>query len=214
MSDTDLLIFTLYTIGIAFVIYKAITSVGEQVEIEFNANSIKKQLADKNLENLMEIRFEFPPKCPLDDVRDLDISIKNNSTIQTIYVEWDRSCLINLNGRSQRIVRLAPGMTYDLLNPQVFSVIAPSKTLREKVTVETVLKRNSETDLFQVGGPLIIKPRAPITLPPSFKFFLRLVVRLSDPVRGVPNEQHYFLECEFTVTRLPWTANLPWNLKR
>lgn len=214
MSDTELLILTLYTIGVAFVLYKAITSVGEQVEIGFNADSIKKQLADQNIDNLMEIRFELPPKRPLDDVRDLDISIKNNSTNQTIYVEWDRSCLVNLNGRSQRIVRLAPGMTYDLLNPQVFSVIAPSKTLREKVTVEDVLKRDSKTDLFQLDGPLIAKPRAPIPLPPSFKFFLRLVVRLSDPLRGFPLKRHYFLECEFTVTRLPWTANLPWNLKR
>lgn len=213
MSDTDSLILALYVIVVCYVLYQAFNPAGDQVEIQFDRDYLNQQLADRKLAGMIEIKFELKPVYQLAELKDLLLIITNNST-QIIYIDWDRSCLINLNKRSQRIVRIVPDMTFELLYTQALSVIAPEKNLMERFTTESVLERNKETGIYQLASGLIIKPRPPVLLPRYFNFSVMLALQFSDAATGVSLSQYHVLECKFNVNRLSLIAGILWNLQK
>ncbi|MBD1939804.1 hypothetical protein [Microcoleus sp. FACHB-68] len=217
MTEYDLLILTIYVIVVTSVLYQSINSIGEQITIKFERASFRQQLADKDIADLVEVKFDFKERYQFEELRELVINIKNNSPEYDIDVDWESCCLIGPDGQTQRIVRLTQGLTYDLFQPQVDSVIAPGKNLKEKLTSETVLKRESEIGPFKPAAPLIkrsqLKPKSGSTNPWT-SFSLRLVLRLSDPTSPEEVKPSYALYCLLSVKKLEWTYALPWYSKR
>lgn len=217
MTEYDLLILTIYVIVVTSVLYQAINSIGEQITIKFERANFKQQLAEQNIPDLVEVKFDFKERYQVEELRELEINIKNNSPNNDIYVDWESCCLIDPKGQTQRIVRLTTGLTYNLFQSQVGSVIAPGKNLKEKLTSEAVLKRESETGPFKPAAPLIkssqLKPKDGSTNPWT-SFSLRLVLRLSDPTSPDKIKPSYVLYCLLSVKKLEWTYALPWYSRR
>ncbi|MBW4680736.1 MAG: hypothetical protein KME19_11555 [Microcoleus vaginatus WJT46-NPBG5] len=217
MTEYDLLILTIYVIVVTSVLYQSINSIGEQITIKFDRVNFKQQLAVENITEMVEVKFDFKERYQLEELRELVINIKNNSPENDIDVDWESCCLIDPDGQTQRIVRLTQGLTYNLFQSQVGSVIAPGKNLKEKLTSETVLKRESETGPFKPAEPLIKRSQLklkPGSTNPWISFSLRLVLRLSDPTSPDDVKPSYALYCLLSVKKLEWTYALPWYSKR
>ncbi|GAB4276013.1 MAG: hypothetical protein Fur0025_00760 [Oscillatoriaceae cyanobacterium] len=180
----------------------------DEVKIELNRTDLKIQLADNGLESAVGINFKLAEKYQLkDELKNLDVEIKNTSN-RDLYVDWDYSSFVDAAGRSQRLVRLTPGMSFDLLPPQVFSTIAPGKTLKEKLTAESTLKRDQETSLLTGAAPLIefskFKSNSKQkSAPSSFTFALRLALRHADVQNSFSGNRFHVINCEFTAKKLP-----------
>jgi hypothetical protein len=207
MKDWNLLILTVYIISVIYVFYRAIKSVDNQLRIELDKDSLAQQIDAQGLKDLIEIKFKPKKRYQADQVRDLSIDIENKSQTYSISVDWDQSSLTNFDGRSRRVIRLMPGMTLDLFQPQALSVIAPSKTLKEYFTAEDALKRNSE-GVLEIASPLFSPDKLRKASERGDQFLLRLILQVSDPASGTGGGRLYALLCEFKVIKLPWTDAL------
>ncbi len=224
MNQRDLLILFIYSIVVIFVFFRMIESLEKEVGIQLNQESLNKQIAKQNLQDVINITFRLLKTYQLEKLYELPIAIENKSKTYSVYVDWDASSITDFIGRSRRVVRLPPGTTLDLLQPQVFSFIAPNKILRETITAEDILKRTSDTGtlktaapLFDMSrlakGPLVEKKRyrefvaQAITLP----FSLQLLLRLFEYGGGASST--HILYCEFQIRRLTWIETLRWKPK-
>nr|WP_290227200.1 hypothetical protein [Trichocoleus desertorum] len=209
MNQFDLLILAIYIICVTYVINEAIKSLDARFTVRFESDDLKQQLQDQNLQDTIGVGFGLASRYTKpDELQKLPIIISNRSSRYSIYVDWDHSSFTDFGGRSRRVIRLMPGLTTDLFQPQVFSVIAPGKTLQEAVTAEDVLKR--EADAVKVGGPLVNLGSLK-TAADKKEFSLRLVLRVFDPVGGGGGDRFHSLSCKFAARRLPWTDALPWK---
>ena len=209
MTGIDWIILTFYGGCVAMVVVGMLASLWEdEVKIELNRTDLKTQLADNGLESAVGINFKLAEKYQLkDELKNLDVEIKNTSN-RDLYVDWDYSSFVDAAGRSQRLVRLTPGMSLDLLPPQVFSTIAPGKTLKEKLTAESTLKRDQQTSVLTGAAPLIefskFKSNSKQkSAPSSFTFALRLALRHADVQNSFSGNRFHVINCEFTAKKLP-----------
>ncbi|MCT7949014.1 hypothetical protein NG798_04375 [Ancylothrix sp. C2] len=218
MSDPDKLILTIYVIVVTWILYQSINSLGEQIYVKFDRDSYNQQLQEQNLQNLIEIKFNLKPRYEINQFREIEIEIKNNFPDQDVYIDWESSCLIDVDRRSQRLVRLSPGMKVDIFVPQVKSLIAPGRIIAEKFTAEKALKRDTTTDSFEATLPLVPSARLksqPVNRPAAAAtLVLRLALQVSAPLKGAGVKQFYVLSCPLNVTRLDWMAALPWMSKK
>ncbi|MBH8566080.1 hypothetical protein I8748_28645 [Nostoc sp. CENA67] len=230
-SDQNLVVLTLYIIGVSFVFNRMVESIDDRIKFEFKKGSVDDQLKEQNLQDQIGVSFKFDNSHSLGnpdkELKELSVSIENKSDNIAIYVDWDNSALIvDYSKQSYRVIRKSPDVTRDLGVPQIFSVIAPKKTLSETVTAENVFKL--EDKIYKPSSPLInitalqksqkklyndfMNQRAELT------FSLQLVMRLSElrvgltPGANVPPV--CIINCPFTVKKLPWTYALPWNKKK
>lgn len=209
MTGIDWIILTFYGGCVAMVVVGMLASLwAPEVKIELNRSALNAQLAENGLESVVGMNFKLAEKYQLkDDLKHLDVEIKNTSN-QDLYVDWDYSSFVDASGRSQRLVRLTPGMSFDLLPPQVFSTIAPGKTLKEKLTAESTLKRDKETSVLTGADPLIefskfkSNPKQKSTTT-SFTFALRLALRQVDDQSSFSGNRFHVINCEFTAKKLP-----------
>lgn len=218
MSDADKLILTIYLIVVTWILYQSINSLGEQIYVKFDRESFNQQLQQQSLNDLIDLKFNLNPRYEISQWREIEIEIKNNFQEQDIYVDWESSCLIDVNRRSQRVVRFSPSMKVDIFVPQVKTLIAPGQIINEKFTTEKCLKRNTTTDAFEPTVPLLpslqLKSK-PVNLPDvAATLVLRLALEVSAPLKGAGVKQFYVLSCPLNVTRLDWRAALPWMSKK
>ncbi len=209
MTGIDWIILTFYGGCVAMVVVGMLASLWDpEVKIELNRSDLNAQLADNGLASAVGINFKLAEKYQLkDELKHLDVEIKNTSN-RDLYVDWDYSSFVDAAGRSQRLVRLTPGMSFDLLPPQVFSTIAPGKTLKEKLTAESTLKRDQDTSLLTGAAPLIEFSKFKSTpkqksSPVSFTFALRLALRQVDVQSSFTGNRFHVINCEFTAKKLP-----------
>lgn len=217
MSGLDLILLIFYTASVSSVAYRAISSLFvDEAKVEFDKEGLQEQLADEKIKDKIKINFKLEKRYKYDELRDLKISVENKSE-QCIYIDWEQSRLINEEKRSQRVVRIIPGMPFDLLPAQVRSVILPGETSEEKLTVESTLKRNPETGPLKTQASLVklskFKPdpkKSPPKPPPeTIDFSLRLALGLGEAARSDRQTDLCVLNCKFTARRLPWQDARP-----
>lgn len=230
-SDQNLVVLTLYIIGVSYVFNRMVESIDDRVKFELQKNVIDEQLKEQNLQEQIGISFKLDASNSFDEVKQLSISIENKSEELAIYVDWDNSSLVvEHTKQSCRVVRKSPDLIRDLGVPQVLSLIAPKKTLSETVSAENVFERDKEAGTYVAKKPLIdigglSKNKMQKKLYNDFinereklKFSLQLVLRTSKIraglVPGLDVPPICIINCPFTVRKLPWTYALPWNKKK
>jgi hypothetical protein len=228
-GEQNLVILTLYIIGVSYVFNRMVESIDEQIKFEFNKAVVDEQLKAQNLLEKVGISFKFKSSYPIDDLKDLSLSIENKSDNIAIYVDWDNTSLVvEHTKQSRRVIRKSPDLTRDLAVPQSPSLIAPEKNLSETVTAEDVFERDVTTGTYSAKKPLINITGLSKSQKKLYKdfmsekatlnFSLQLVLRISE-VRvglapGVNVPPMCIINCPFTIKKLPWTYALPWKKKK
>ncbi len=230
-GDQNLLVLTLYIIGVSYVFNRMIESIDDKIKYVFQKAVVDEQLKEQNLQDQIGISFKFGDSNSFDEVKELSLSIENKSENIAVYIDWDNSSLvIEHTKQSLRVIRKSPDLTRDLAVPQSPSLIAPKKTLSETVSAENVFERDKEAGTYSAKKPIIdiaalqknkgqkklyndfINSRA------ELKFSLQLVLRISEVRVGLAPGMNIppmcILNCPFTVKKLPWTYALPWNKKK
>jgi hypothetical protein len=184
-----------------------------QVIVHLDRESLNGQLEAQNLKERVDIQFKLEKRYQLDRLRELSIQIDNKSPDHPIDVDWDRSSLTDFDGRSRRVIRLTPSMILDLSQRQVFSFIGAGKTLKEKLTVEDVLQRDSQTDVLKISAPIFdpSKLKKLSGTENTLQFSLMLVLHLLRSTGETGNSVIHILSCDFTVKKAPWTDVMSWK---
>ena len=231
-GDLDLVVFTLYIIGITYTFNRMVDSIADRMKVEFDPKkTIAEQLKKQNLEEKLDISFSLKGMYPIDEPDSLSISIKNKSEDLAVYVDWDNSSIVGIDQRSRRVIRKSPDLIRDLAVPQIPSLIVPGKTLKESVTAEDVFKRDKETGIYSPGNPIANIPGLQKGGKPQKKmysnfmsgkldseFSLDLVFRTANAAYGIAQVTNVppvcIINCPFIIKKLPWTYALPWNKKK
>ncbi|MEH2407460.1 hypothetical protein [Nostoc sp.] len=228
-SDQNLIVLTIYIIGVSYVFNRMVESIDDQIKFEFKKGIVDEQLKEQNLDDKIGISFRLNSSYPIDDLKDLSLSIENKSENIAVYVDWDNSSLVVEHSKqSRRVIRKSPDLTRDLAVPQSPSLIAPKKTLSETVTAEDVFGRDQVTGTYLAKKPLIDinglqKGQKKlyndfINRRKELDFSLQLVLRISEVRLGLAPGRDFpdisIINCPFTVRKLPWTYALPWNKKK
>ncbi|RCJ30908.1 hypothetical protein A6770_20505 [Nostoc minutum NIES-26] len=231
-SDQNLVVLTLYIIGVSYVFNLMVESIDDKIKFEFQKAVVDDQLKEQNLQDQIGISFKLNASYSFDDLKELLVSIENKSDNLAVYVDWDNSSLVaEYSKQSRRVIRKSPDLTRDLAVPQSPSLIAPGKTLSEVVTAEDVFERDKEAGTYSAKKPLVningLKAGGPpqkklyngfINRRNELQFSLQLVLRLSELrvglTPGVNIPPVCIINCPFIVKKLPWTYALPWNKKK
>ena len=233
-ADNNLLILTLYIIGITYTINQMIESIAEQIKIDFNKGLVDEQLKDQSLQQKIGISFGgLANTFDITKPQSLSINIENKSQDVAIYVDWDNCAFEEFDGTSKRVIRMSPDITRDLGVFQSPSLIVPKKTLKESVSSESVFQFDKLTGTYTATKNSIANVLKWRTSPirtqriefnrfmsrkRNFDFSLDLVFRLAETnvgvAHGVNSPPLCIVKCPFTVRKLPWTYALPWNKRR
>ncbi|MDB9374599.1 hypothetical protein [Nodularia sphaerocarpa] len=231
-SDQNLVILTLYIIGVSYVFNRMVESIDDKIKFEFKKAVVDEQLKEQNLQDQVGISVNFKASYPIDDLKDLSLSIENKSNNIAIYVDWDNSSLVVEHSKqSRRVIRKSPDLTRDLAVPQSPSLIAPQKTLSETVTAEDVFVRDKDTGTYSATKPIINITALKTGGGPQKKlyndfmqerkeleFSLQLVLRISEVRVGLAPGMNIppmcIINCPLTIRKLPWTYALPWKKKK
>lgn len=233
-GDNNLVILTLYIIGITYTFNQMVESIDEQIKIDFKKASVDQQLKEQNLQDTIGISFGgLAGTFPIEKPQSLSINIENKSSDLAIYVDWDNCAFEEFDGTSKRVIRMSPDITRDLAVLQTPSLIVPGKTLKESVSSESVFQLDTITRTYTATknsvanvlkwktSPLKAQKKQFnefITRKRTFEFSLDLVFRLAETNVGVAQGKNIpplcIVKCPFTVRKLPWTYALPWNKRR
>jgi hypothetical protein len=229
-GDQNLVVLTIYIIGVAYVFNLMVESVDDRIKYEFKKGVVDDKLKEQELADKISVNFKFKASEPIDELKELSMTVENKSEDLAIYVDWDNSSLI-INNKSCRVIRKSPDLTRDLALSQSPSLIVPKKTLTETITAEDLFERDKETGIYTVKKPLmnisgLLKGGPPqkkmygdfMNRGKELEFSLQLVLRLSELRAGLAPGAEYppicIIDCPFTVKKLPWTYALPWNKKK
>lgn len=229
-SDQNLVVLTLYIIGVSYTFNRMIESIDDKVKYEFKGAEYPEQPTEQDWKDQIGISFKLNSSYSLDDVKELQVTIENKSDNLAVYVDWENSTL-EYSKQSRRVIRLSPYLTRDLAIPQTPSLITPKKSVTEKVTAEDVLEFDTVAGTYSAKKPLINISGLKNGGPPQKKlyndfmnrgqqleFSLQLVLRISEMRVGIAPGMNippmYLINCPFTIKKLPWTYALPWNKKK
>ena len=212
--QSDLIVLAVHFISVIYIVFRAVKSLEGQVVIRFKQDELHKQLVAQELRDFIGIGFALPGKgvCPIEALTVLPIVITNQLAENSIFIDWDRSSFTNINSRAQRVIRLLPSRTLDLLNAQVPSVITPQRTLQEVVTAESSLSRPSDSNVLDVSGPLLDITTFQKKANATHEFSLRLSIRVATTADPAPSHRRYILPCEFSLRKLTWQDVVPWSI--
>lgn len=239
LADRNLLIFTLFFIIVAYVLYRATNSMQDKAIIKWDKEGLKKQLA--SLRDVV-VDFVIAPQYKLDQLRELTVIIENKSSVYNLIVDWDQCVLTDVEGRSRRVIRVFTGMTADVFQGQASSFIPQGQKLRENITDEESLKQESNGS-WKVTSPLFDLDKLKNGRPPQkaqyrsfmnrnkpFEFSLQLVLRLVDstnasPVDPLPGAKPTYdtrtaaigvytaVTARFKIEKQPWLDAVSWRPK-
>jgi len=229
-GDQNLVVLTLYIIGVSYTFNRMIESIDDKIKYEYKGGAVNDQLTEQELKDQIGIGVKFNSSYSIDELKELQVSIENKSDNLAVYVDWENSTLVVEHSKqSRRVIRISPYLTRDLAIPQTPSLITPKKSLSEKITAEDVLELDVTTGTYSAKKPLInisgLEKGPQKKLYNDFmnrgkelEFSLQLVLRISD-VRvgiapGINIPPMYLINCPFTIKKLPWTYALPWNKKK
>lgn len=186
-----------------------------------------------------EQRYKFNLEKGSSDIPKLiKVTLENKSDYITIRVDWDNSNLTDYKKSARRAIRLFDDRVEDVTRAQIKTLIPPKFSITETVTAEPVLKEKADTD-WRPEIPLIDlvalrkESKATSNKPDEKKrialrkqqitrfmeskipirFTLRLLLQFTDISAGVKKDYYCFMLCNFTIRRLEWLDQLPWNPK-
>ncbi len=228
MTELDFVLLTVYFLCVTYVLYQIVTSFNDEFMIWLDQEYLDEQLAALNLKDTVGVSFRFSSRYEFDKLEKLQIRIANKSDDHALYVDWDYCALTDQYDprRSRRVTRSVPGSPTDVFQRQVFSVVAPGKTLMEDLFAEDMLTRKDGGTPLQASKTVLdfSKPdkRAPDGKKKRYKNFmsgdeilqfdLDLVLRFIG-FGTAPAGDRLRLVCRLNVRKLDWTAGLPWNPK-
>jgi hypothetical protein len=205
MTEQDLLILVIYILSLVFVYNNALDSLKGIISVEFDAAFMQEQITTQELGGLVAIRGDVSGKV-IGDIKEVSLTIENKSSERFLYVIWDQSVINDFGKRSRRVIRLLPGTTLDLMQPQAYSTIAPGQTLKEKITAEDVLQRNKDTQALEIGKPLFSGGNFSGG---GAKFLVILILQSSNP--EVSLEKPHLLMCQFKIVKTSWIKAVTWK---
>jgi len=221
----DILLILIFFAAVAIVLNSALNSLDQQFRVKVGTAEMAQQLSEVGLDAIIGIACKFKGRYAFDALKEIGLEIENKSTNYIVYVDWDHSALTDFGGRSRRVVRKPPDMMPDLWQFQPFSAVDIGKTLEESITAEDVLKLDPESGRYKISqavadvAGLGTGNKKQKALYKSFdmgkvklEFSLRLAVRAIEPRQNLMINRAY-IRCPFTLEKLPWTAQLPWNQK-
>lgn len=228
MTELDFVLLTVYFLCVTYVLFRMVDSFNDEFTIWLDEDHLNQQLTAQNIQNEVGIKFKFKNRYEFHDFKELTILINNKSQNHALYVDWDYCSLTDQYDprRSRRVTRRVPGSTLDAFQRQVFSVIAPGRTLVENLIAEDMLSRLGDNGKLEIDLKKTLidfsKPdrRAPapkqklyrefIAGREQFEFDLELVLRFIDHSASSSDRARRVV-CHFRVQHLDWTAGLPWN---
>ncbi|NES80206.1 MAG: hypothetical protein F6K10_01175 [Moorea sp. SIO2B7] len=190
-----------------------IDSLDQFISINVNQESLNHQLETQNLNDLLEIEFEFQDQYQKNEqLQELSSKIKNKDELKYLYVNWDQSTFCDTEGRVERMIRLTSEMTRDLFQSQLPSIIPPGQTIEAKLTAEDKLKRN-EAGVLEIASPLLEATilEGILEEEESKQFSLYLIIQVVDPSTPPRKGAFHFLCCEFKIEKIPWKTFLYWK---
>lgn len=190
MDSINLLILTVYFIVVAYVFYQSYKSLENQVTVIPNTLEVNRQLDQKDLGKVLDIKFKFRPSYKLYELTTIPIEVKNKSLEAKVEIDWKQSYISNFDKVAQRVVRVVPGIT-DNPSSQDPSVLFPGVSIKEEVSDE------------DVTSPIFKEDKLKKAAQTESEFALRLVLKVSAPHAG-----EYSLRCPFIVREVRWTKAL------
>ncbi len=229
MSEINYVLLAVYFLCVTYVLLKIANSFNDEFTIRLDQANLDQQIENFKLKDTIEVKFKFDSRYEFHKLDKLAITVGNKSSEFPVYVDWDQSSLTDLDGRSRRVTRLVPGNTLDLFQNQVFSVVAPSRSLQEGIVAEDMLARKGDDGVVAIGeGKTIIDMKEPDKKAPdakkkryrefmdskiNYEFYLDLVMRIVTSSEE-PGGFRTSLRCKFIMGKLDWQAGLPWNPKK
>ncbi|NDJ17020.1 hypothetical protein [Myxacorys almedinensis] len=228
MTELDFVLLTVYFLGVSYVLYQIVDSFNDEFTIRLEQDELDQQLEALNVKDTIGVSFRFDNRYEFNKLKQLAIRIQNKSESYPIYVDWDHCVLTNLDGRSRRVARFSSGGTLDAFQNQVFSIIAPKRTLQELISGEDQLSRTGTEGFLEVSKTVIDlnKPdpkksteaqrkryRDFMASKITLEFELHLAIRLVG-ANTPPTGDRTRIICKLTMIKLDWTAGLPWNPKK
>lgn len=219
MSPVDFIILVAYLLSVSIVLYRAYDSLEDRVRIRFDKQSFNAQIQEKELENILNIKFPFSDgdRYLYKDVpKDLTVTIENKAADFPLKVDWEQSFFVGSDGRSRRAIRLLPDKRIDLFKPQSMSIIAPLGALKEKLTAEDNLKRQEDGSL-EPNAPIVNVAAAArgdfLAMKAAIKFSLWLTLWVTNRESVNWGDRPYSVRCDFLIEKTPWQEYLPFYPK-
>lgn len=222
--EQNLLILTIYILTVLYVFYRAMDSLDDKVMIILDTKLINEQLIAQGLKDLVDIKIPLDKQYQLESLKQLTVILENKAKQTIIYIDWDRSGLSDFMGQMRRLIRVIPGMMFDVFQPQVNTAIMSGRKIKQVFTAEDVLHRESDTSSLKITAPLFDLSKFKkgskldkkvytdfMNQKTNLQFSLGLVLRVLDLVQK--NEQVHIIICNFTVKRMYWKEAITWKVK-
>jgi hypothetical protein len=198
MDGTNLLILTAYLIIVALVFNQAFKTLEDKFVVKFEEDALQQELEQKDLKDIVEVKFKLAPSYAVNDLKTISPSIKNKSRECTLYVDWDQCSLRGVDEGTRRVIRVV-GDDMDIPQSQAPSIVRPGETFEAKVSDE------------KLNDPLFKVDKLKKAVGKSEAFTLELFFKISDTASG--KDRVCRLPCYFSVKPLDWTKALTLALK-
>jgi hypothetical protein len=213
MDQVNLITLIVYFTALFLILYRIFYSILGLVTIRVDQEALTRQLTQYELEEGLEINFDFADKYKLEPLEELTISIHNKFPDQSLYINWDQCTLTDFKKHSHRVIRFNSKLLVDIFLAQVFSVIGSEQTLEAKITSEDVLKRNEKGDL-EIVDPLFDQKTLKEASEKGNRFTLQLIFQIIEAGVNPRNRPIFILKCEFIIEQMPWQQALIWKPKK
>jgi len=209
----DIFIVIIYVLILLIIFGKMIEEINQGLIIVLDTSALEAQITGQNLTKILELKFKFANAYRNQALPQIILEFKNKSLTQAIYLNWQYSTLTDFKGRSHRIIYDVPGLTVDLFQPQIFTVIAPGQTLEAKLLTENCLSRDPQGNALTAKNPVFDWKTLKENLIENKSFSVQLVLQITEPIYQSPQINLNTLKCQFTLEEIPWRQVLYWQSK-
>lgn len=209
-ENIDVLIFVVYCLCVAYALYKMRHDVSHYFSIYFQEQALLSQLQDQDIQEIIAIQFRLSDRYKPEQFKEFILVLQNKSKTYSVLLNWEQFVLVDVNGKTHRVIRLIPAMNLNLSQRQVQTIVVPQQRIEEKITIEGTLD-TKENSVLKVTKPLFDKRTIKIASKEEKSFYLRLIIEITEPkVGGSPASLHP-LTCEFKMKQTPWGRALRWE---
>lgn len=209
-ENLDILIFTVYCLCVAYALYKMRHDVDHYFSIYFQQEALIAQLEEQDIQDMIAIQFRLSDRYKPAQFKAFDLVVQNQSKTYSIILNWEQFVLVDVNGKTHRVIRLIPAMNLNLSQRQVQTIVVPQQRIEARLTIEGTLDP-TENNTLSVTKPLFDKKSSKVASKEEKSFFLRLIIEMTEPkVGGSPTTLHP-LTCELKMKRTPLGRALRWE---
>ncbi|NEP48453.1 MAG: hypothetical protein F6K65_06295 [Moorea sp. SIO3C2] len=192
-KDQNLLILTIYIIGVTYVLYKAFQEIDKLITVKVESDAINQELEKHDLNDFMEVNFGFAPSYKFDELKDLQLTVKNKSNENPVHIEidWDKSLITDLENNSRPMIWVNSDDMEEAPKSQDVGKIRPGQKCDFKLSDEKI-----KNALFPVKE---LKK----AIKNGGQFNLQLLFKIEEPNTG--KRHSCYLPCRFTPIKVHWT---------